>query len=352
MRKNEQAKKTAKTATPTKSKAVESSKAFQIVQQAKTPSAIKGKSQKSNGRRAPPPPPPLDHDKLTTILVSQKPLGNYPLTVARLLELAALAWPGDAAFTDDAASKRFGTSAASTKRPALEAALVFLLEDADRLAAFPKTLQWLIERQVGEKPLTCPLKNLAKGCGAEFAEAVVRQTILRIEERRLPPGIGAILRKPDDLTSAELFVFERVIGEPAGAGSGSLVQASSPPTTSVLGSGDRSGHPVSRPIAPHSLPASVGGAASAVSPGLAQRMQAAFDRIDDETGRHNQVSLRALRNAVGVARLEFDACLDHLRYAGVFTLAPHEGRFGPIPPEEADAGIPGPSGRLVYAARR
>ena len=268
---------------------------------------------------APPPPPPVDYHKLSTILASQKPLGNYPLTVGRLLELADLEWPGDTAFADDVASRYFGTSAVTKKRPTLEQALVFLPDDLGRLTSYPQTLRVLIERETGGRPEGCALKNIAKGCDAGFQSTVREQTRVRLRERMLPAGIGALLKGDKD-DAAELFIFDHVIGTRDGG------------TANVA--------------------RTVTAAPSAAPPELAERMKAAFDRIDAETGKHNQVLLRALREAVGVPRGEFDACLESLRYAGVFTLAPHEGRFDPLATEDTAAGIPGPSGRLVYAARR
>lgn len=85
---------------------------------------------------------------------------------------------------------------------------------------------------------------------------------------------------------------------------------------------------------------------------LATRVQNIFDHLDAKAGGNNQVLLYDLRREVGASRTEFDACIDRLRRDGVLTLSPEEGRFGRLPTEKVEAGIEGPSGRLVYAARR
>jgi hypothetical protein len=299
------------------------------------------------------------YEKLSAILASQRRLGSYPLTVARLLELADMPWPGEAALANDAAARYFMTSTDKKTRPALDSALVFLREDLDRLASHSRTLRLLIERQTGGRAEACPMKALVKNCEAKFASTIEKQTRERVEERRLPPGIGALRVGKGD--AEYLFVFEQIIGAPDLSVDGARAPVKGPPPASVSSTaGDGNGH--SRPhsfqpniavprdqVAPSST---IGSGAAPAPSDLATRLQAAFDRIDADTGRHNQVWLYDLRQKLGVSREEFDACLDWLRYGGVFTLAPDEGRFGSISPEKNDAGIPGPSGRLVYAARR
>ena len=73
-------------------------------------------------------------------------------------------------------------------------------------------------------------------------------------------------------------------------------------------------------------------------------MQSAFDALDVKSGHHNQVRLYDLRKALkGVSREAFDAAIQPLR-RHVSTLSAEEGRFGRLPPEVVEAGIPGPSG--------
>jgi len=59
-----------------------------------------------------------------------------------------------------------------------------------------------------------------------------------------------------------------------------------------------------------------------------------------------------LRRAVKGSREQFDTAMGTLRRDGVLTLSAEEGRFGHLSAAAREAGIPGPSGKLVYAARR
>ena len=105
-------------------------------------------------------------------------------------------------------------------------------------------------------------------------------------------------------------------------------------------------------------PGNGGSAASAsnnredTSENLSSRLQSLFDSLDAKSGGYNQVLLYDLRREVNVSREVFDASIAALRRQGVFTLSCEEGRFGRLSADAREAGIPGPSGRLVYVARR
>jgi hypothetical protein len=76
----------------------------------------------------------------------------------------------------------------------------------------------------------------------------------------------------------------------------------------------------------------------------------AFGRLDREGGGHNFVSLIALRQALPVARADFDRELRQLRQAGRYTLGAAEGRDG-ISPEERAAGITEEGSLLLFVSR-
>jgi hypothetical protein len=276
----------------------------------------------------------VDYRKLAAILASQKPLGNYPLAVARLLELANLPWPGTPALLGPKARAILLVAATSkAKRQTVEQALVFLTDDLPRLASFAPMLRHLIERSVTPKTWLCTAAKMVEtGYPEKVQKALKEQLDERVKAGRLPPGIGALKNG----RSFSFFLFDQVVGSPA--------------------SGTASAAPAAKPVEEAPTTAHNG---AATSPSLTEdrtelgrRLQQAFDEFDARSGRHNQVLLYDLRRAAQVSREDFDACLEDLRRNGVFTLSCEEGRFGRLAPEAVEAGIDGPSGRLVYAARR
>lgn len=311
-----------------------------------------------------------EYAKLTGVLASQRQLGSYPLTVARLLELANMAWPGEGVLTNAAAAKRMLTTATkNAKKEALLSALVFLPEDWDHLASYERTLRYFIERRLGEvKSQACTVaKMLEKGSNSKVLAAVKEQIKQRLEARQLPAGIGALKMG----ATQWLFIFDHIIGRPADLGRRVADRqpaqeeggfAPRQPVATELEHSERSSGAVrthADEVPAASAPPEYGrfdrNAETARPPdrcGLANRMEAAFDRLDRASGGHNQVLLFHLRRELSASREDFDACMNQLRRDGVFTLSPEEGRFGHLPTDHAEAGIEGPSGRLVYAARR
>lgn len=80
---------------------------------------------------------------------------------------------------------------------------------------------------------------------------------------------------------------------------------------------------------------------------------AAFDRLDRDSGGNNYVLLHDLRRALPtVSREAFDAGLNQLRRAKVFSLDSADGRHVKLSEEQRDAGIREAGSNLVYAQRR
>ncbi len=72
---------------------------------------------------------------------------------------------------------------------------------------------------------------------------------------------------------------------------------------------------------------------------FAAQLAMAFDRLDGESGGHNQVSLRQLRTALPAwERAAFDSRLSSLRQSGEYTLSGMQHRGG-VSPEDQEAGI-------------
>jgi hypothetical protein len=77
----------------------------------------------------------------------------------------------------------------------------------------------------------------------------------------------------------------------------------------------------------------------------------AFERLDQERGSHNLVSLVGLRQAVPVERALFDERFQQLRREGRYSLSAAEGRHG-VSAEEREAGFTENGTLLLYVSRR
>jgi hypothetical protein len=110
---------------------------------------------------------------------------------------------------------------------------------------------------------------------------------------------------------------------------------------------------------PHSAPAALKPSAAepdrrppeagAPSP-FADQFDAAFERLDRQSGGRNFLSLVDLRRTLAAPRETFDAELFRLRQAGRYSLSAAEGRHG-ITPEERAAGIPEEGSLLLFVSR-
>jgi hypothetical protein len=254
-------------------------------------------------------------DKLLRVLQSQRTLGPaaYPLTVRRLAELTD---PGAApALLKKALNKRAFLQQAVPAHAKLPEAPIALASDLDRLAASPLLLEFLLRqaRKPATQAFTVPaLKSGASGkLQKPFQEAVNRH----IAQGTLPPTVAWISIQGRKM----LFLLSDLH---TGA-----------PTESKT------------PAAP-----SPDGSVSAPPLEFRTAFDEAFDRLDRQAGRHNFVSLIALRGAVPVGRDQFDRELRQLRQSGRYTLSAAEGRDG-ILPEEREAGISEEGSLLLFVSR-
>src|SRR5581483_1351709 len=82
-----------------------------------------------------------------------------------------------------------------------------------------------------------------------------------------------------------------------------------------------------------------------------QAFDAAFARLDQQSGGYNFVNLGELRRALPMPRELFDAELNHLRRAGRYSLSAAEGRHG-LGSEDREAGIIEDGTLLLFVSRR
>lgn len=92
--------------------------------------------------------------------------------------------------------------------------------------------------------------------------------------------------------------------------------------------------------------------ARATTPEDVGSLRKAFDKLDRATNGRGLVRLVDLRQESGLDRDAFDAAMHRLRLDDVITLDSHEGRHGPLKPDEMDAAIREAGSILVYASRR
>jgi hypothetical protein len=84
---------------------------------------------------------------------------------------------------------------------------------------------------------------------------------------------------------------------------------------------------------------------------FAPQLAQAFERLDRESGGHNQVSLRHLRTALpNWERAAFDSRLSRLRQAGDYTLSGMQNRGG-VSAEDQEAGIREGGVLRIYLSR-
>jgi hypothetical protein len=256
------------------------------------------------------PPPVLGlSERLVGALEEQRErdAGAYPVPLDRLVEMAGAA---PAALVKKALAAEPFRSQAVVALARKADAPVALAADRDELAASPLLLQVALNvartadnQAVGLSDLK---KKLVKPLQQPFEAALVR----RITEGALPAGVGClrIKKKPHLFLLADL-----------GAPAPKVTAAPAPP-----------------PAPPQDF---------------ARRFAEAFDRLDRARGSHNLVSLVGLRREVPVDRDAFDAELQRLRRAGLYSLSAAEGRHG-ISPEEREAAIPEDGSLLLFVSRR
>jgi hypothetical protein len=276
-----------------------------------------------------PPPPPPPPPKILAILESQKQLGaaSYPPTLARLADLC-----GDtlAAVKKDLSTKdvkgRALLSRDAKAQAAPEATLVLFAEDAEEIARADRLLSVQLHAARTPEDRAVDAKALCKGLAPPLQKAFAGALARRLEERRMPPGIGAVSGEQ----ALFFLVADAILPPVEPPAQGAVVTEATPPNPGAARDG---AGPLAEPFA--------------------ARFDAAFVTLDRASGGHNYVTLGALRAALpDVPRATFDAELSALRRGRRYTLDPSDGRHQQMTEAEKSAGIMEAGNLLVYVARR
>jgi hypothetical protein len=246
--------------------------------------------------------------KLLQTLENQRHSDDYPLPLAQLIQKTEA--HANAELVAKALAARNIKAHVLFALPGHPQTPVALSDDVDRLAEWPGLLEVLLanvctadNQAAGAADL---VKKVHKHLRKPFAAALDR----KIEEATLPATVGCLYIK----AKPYLFLVRTV-----GAKPGAVV------TTEE-----------SKPAPPVDF---------------AARFHAAFERLDEQNGSHNFVSLVDLRRLVPVERSGFDEGLRQLRQTGQYTLSSAEGRHG-ITPAEQEGGINEQGTLLLYVSRR
>jgi hypothetical protein len=247
--------------------------------------------------------------------------GGEPLSLEALLRR-------EAPEADPAEAARLARDKAFAKQvvlalPGNPSAPVGLPGDEERLARSAPLIEAALAAARTPDNQALPLGDVGKKVAAGVRESFRAAVEKRLEAGTLPPAVGVLTvkKKPHLFLLADL--------------------ATAPPA--------RRAEEVRSPMAApaEALPTPPPPEAIDFAPAFA----AAFVRLDRDRGGHNLVSLVDLRRAVPVERARFDAELNHLRRAGLYTLSGAEGRHG-LGAEEREAGIVEHGNLLLYVSRR
>lgn len=258
-------------------------------------------------KRMPPSKPPdlALVERLLQALESQRDeSAGFPRTLEGLLSEAA-------AGADDKLVKKVLGSKLLKPRILLAAkgpaAPVALVEDADRLLASPGLLEFALNSSRTPDNQAIAVKDLPKrvnkGLQAQFKQALANHLV----RQTLPAGVGVLAIKKQ----LHFFFWRDAGGQP-----------------------------------PTAVPAPAGPAGD-----CSALFEAAFDRLNRQSGSVNLVSLVDLRRAMPVDRATFDQQLRELRHAGRFGLSAAEGRHG-LSLEEREAAIQENGAVLLFVTRR
>lgn len=270
--------------------------------------------------RAPAKSEPSPPSKLLGILESQKQLGgtSYPPTLARLAELVGdpLAAVSKALSHKDVKARVLLSGDAKAAKVAPEATLVLLAEDIEAIARADRLLEFQLHAARTLEEPAVDAARLGKSLPLALRRAFKAALEQRLEERRMPRGIGA-LRGKQPLV---FLVADAILPPP------------DPPARGSEAASARSG--------------------KGTEP-FAARFDAAFAALDRASGGQNYVTLHALRGALAdVPRATFDGELSALRRQRRYSLDPSDGRHHQMTEAERDAGIMEAGSLLVYVARR
>jgi hypothetical protein len=263
-------------------------------------------------------------EQLLRVLHAQRTSGPdaYPLTVRRLVELAA----PDATLTQVAKALRkrtFQSQALVARRKEPEAPIA-LAADAEALACSRLLLEFLLRwlRTLSNQAFS--VSNLKAKVTVKLQRPLQIAVGRQIEEGSLPPTVGCLTIN----RSKKLFLIADVrTGRQEPLASATATAA---PTVAPVGA-------PSTAAPPHE--------------DFAQAFDDAFGQLDRQAGGHNFVSLVDLRRLLPVGRPAFDAGLHDLRRAGRYGLSAAEGRHG-LSTEESAAGILEDGTLLLYVSRK
>jgi hypothetical protein len=261
---------------------------------------------------------------------------EYPPTLERLFELAGQ--PLDAAALSAVADAKRGSHVGlslkiAKGKPAshYSDAVAFLPADIDRVASSPLLLYRVLRRNItsdGAKRSRANVFNIAaltKMVHTSLAKLFGAALQAYAGRNEMPAGIGMVLGD-----EPLFFLIEHAV-----------LGARFPDRAAAAASPELADRQPAAPAVPVAMTE------------FEREFQAAFERLDIQSGNQNYVLLHDLRRALpGIPRVEFDARLNELRRNKAFSLDSADGRHVRLTPEQLDAGIREASSLLVYVARR
>lgn len=204
--------------------------------------------------------------------------------------------------------------------------------DADGMARRPSSVELLVRTARTDKKRLIARKDLLKKAAAAIRPALQ----LFLDEQLAAGGTLDAVAAIRDGKDWKFFLLEDL--EPTSL-RWRLAARPSATSTSTPATGEKSAPPVD------------GGDALADLTTFATQLAAAFERLDRESGGHNQVGLRHLRTALpNWDRAAFDSRLSRLRQAGDYTLSGMQNRGG-VSAEDQEAGIREGGVLRIYLSR-
>ncbi len=255
--------------------------------------------------------------RLLAVLQEQKDQNgsHYPLPFQHLVELA-----GECAteinLTEILSARSFSSRTILAIRGNL-LSLVAFRGDADLLAESPSLLLFLLQSTVTAENQAISLTELKKNLDRRLKESFEKNVEEKAKQGSLPEQVGGLRIKG----KLHLFLWE---------------------TLQTAQSTEHASAPEQESAEP--IPRALNGDFSTI-------FWQAFDRLNQETGSHNFVSLVDLRKAVSCSVPEFDAGVQKLRQEGLLTLSAIEGRHG-ISQEERRAAIQEEGSLLLFVSRK
>ena len=263
-------------------------------------------------------------EKMVQVLEAQRCLGgdDYPLTLRRLAELTDASAPAALILKASTLRKLFTDRVIVSKSKQLDA-LVALVEDAERLAACPALLEYVLRLTRTASNHAATVSQLKDKVTLKLKKAFQQAITRQIDQESLPRTLGWLIIN----RSKKLFLL------------------------SDLHTCGQMAKVAAQPVDEHDSPPELQSASAGTCADFAERFDQAFRRLEQHARMPNFVSLVDLRWALPCERPTFDAELRKLRIAGRYTLSAAEGREG-IRPEEREAGIPEDGALLLYVSRK